>query len=309
MFRFNGEPAIGLAMATAQGANNLPSARLWRRRMEADQGRSADRDRGAPRRRPVDVARAAVSGFTKALWEAIAIVLAVSFLTLGIARRRGRRVLDPARAWTSSFRHGASGISLQRISLGALDHFARPPRRRRDDDDRDDGQPARGGGGPRSFGHACLGHDRVSDADRNARHGRRVCADRLREERRRRILLLAVRGHCRRAISIMDRRGNVCAGNRRYDPAKDDEGPWRRPWGTWPFDAAVPRRSGVLHARPLARYRGHRRAVCRLIIRIWVHPAAILPGLGPAGAGRRSKPVWIRRYTRPSAKSSGSRRC
>src|SRR6202030_3380259 len=103
-------------------------------------------------------------------------------------------------------------------------------------------------------------------------------ADRLREERRRRILLLAVRGHCRRAVGFMDRRGNVCAGNRRYDPAKDDEGPWRRPWGTWPIDAAVPRRSSVLHARRVARYRGHRRAVCRLIVRIRVHPAAILPG-------------------------------
>jgi hypothetical protein len=165
-------------------------------------------------------------------------------------------VLDPARARNGLrlygvFRHQPAA----HLARGA-NHFARAPRRRRDDHDRDDGQSARIRGRPRAFRDACLGHDGVSDADGNARHGRRVCADRLREERRRRILLLAVRGHCRRAVGFMDRRGNVCAGNRRYDPAKDDEGPWRRPWATWPFDAAVPRRSSVLHARPVARDRG-----------------------------------------------------
>src|SRR5271167_2353771 len=66
------------------------------------------------------VVEEAVGGFTKALWEAIAIVLAVSFLSLGL--RAGvvvacsiPLVLGMVFAYMQY-----SGISLQRISLGAL---------------------------------------------------------------------------------------------------------------------------------------------------------------------------------------------
>ena len=65
---------------------------------------------------------------------------------------------------------------------------------------------------------------------------------------------------------------------------------WRRPCRTRPFHAAVSRRPRLLHASPLARHCGDRRTFCRFAVRIRVHPAAILPGLGPAGAGRRSQP-------------------
>ncbi len=135
------------------------------------------------------------------------------------------------------------------------------------------------------------GSRRRFHADRNARHGRRICADRLCEERRRRILLFAVRGHCRRAVGVVDRRGTVCPGDRRHDPAEDDEAAWRRPCGTRPFHAAVPRCSRLLHARALAGDRRDDRAFRRLVIRIRLHPAAILPGLRPGGAGRRSQPA------------------
>jgi multidrug efflux pump len=120
MFRFNGEPAIGLAISMAQGGNNLVFGEAVAHKMDqiiaklpigievhlvADQ--------------PV-VVEEAVGGFTKALWEAIAIVLAVSFVSLGL--RAGvvvacsiPLVLGMVFAYMEF-----SGISLQRISLGAL---------------------------------------------------------------------------------------------------------------------------------------------------------------------------------------------
>ena len=102
MFRFNGEPAIGLAVATAKGADILRFGDALRRRMEEIK---TDLPIGIEPHLVADqsiVARAAVSRFTEALWEAIAIVLAVSFLTLGM--RAGAVSHCRSRSsWPSSF--------------------------------------------------------------------------------------------------------------------------------------------------------------------------------------------------------------
>ena len=224
MFRFNGEPAIGLAISMAQGGNNLVFGEAVAHKMDQIIAKlPIGIEAHLVADQPV-VVEEAVGGFTKALWEAIAIVLAREFPEPRYARRGGRRVLDPARARHGLCLHGVFRHQPAAHLARRADHCARPPRRRRDDHDRDDGQPARGGRRSRAFGDACLGDDRVSDADRNARHRRRLRADRLREERRWRILLFAVRRHRGRAAGLMDRRGTVCPGDRRYDPAKDDEG-------------------------------------------------------------------------------------
>jgi multidrug efflux pump subunit AcrB len=120
MFRFNGEPAIGLAVATAKGADILRFGDALRRRMEEIK---ADLPIGIEPHLVADqsiVARAAVSRFTQALWEAIAIVLAVSFLTLGLRAGAVVALSIPLVLAIVFLGMALSGISLQRVSLGAL---------------------------------------------------------------------------------------------------------------------------------------------------------------------------------------------
>src|ERR1700740_2374177 len=66
------------------------------------------------------VARAAVSRFTEALWEATAIVLAVSFLTLGLRAGAVVALSIPLVLAIVFLGMALGGISLQRVSLGAL---------------------------------------------------------------------------------------------------------------------------------------------------------------------------------------------
>ncbi|HJZ17095.1 MAG TPA: efflux RND transporter permease subunit, partial [Stellaceae bacterium] len=120
MFRFNGEPAIGLAISMAQGGNNLAFGEAVAHKMEQILAKlPIGIEAHLVADQPV-VVEEAVGGFTKALWEAIAIVLAVSFVSLGL--RAGvvvacsiPLVLGMVFAYMEY-----SGISLQRISLGAL---------------------------------------------------------------------------------------------------------------------------------------------------------------------------------------------
>jgi multidrug efflux pump len=120
IFRFNGEPAIGLAVATVKGADILRFGDTLRRRMEEIK---ADLPIGIEPHLVADqsiVARAAVSRFTEALWEAIAIVLAVSFLTLGLRAGAVVALSIPLVLAIVFLGMALGGISLQRVSLGAL---------------------------------------------------------------------------------------------------------------------------------------------------------------------------------------------
>ena len=223
MFRFNGEPAIGLAISMAQGGNNLVFGEAVAHKMAQIISKLPV---GIEPHLVADqsvVVEEAVGGFTKALWEAIAIVLGVSFLSLGLRAGVVVACSIPLVLGMVFVYMEYSGISLQRISLGALIIALGPPRRRRDDHDRDDGQPTGVGCRPRAFGDACLDDDGISDADRNPGHGRRFCADRLREKRRRRILLFAVRGYRGCAVGLVDCRRVVCPGDRCDDTAKNHE--------------------------------------------------------------------------------------
>ena len=120
MFRFNGEPAIGLAISMAQGGNVLTFGEAIQHKMAAI---TANLPIGIEPHLVADqtkVVEESVHHFTKSLWEAIAIVLAVSFLSLGI--RAGLVVacsIPLVLAIVFAYME-FSGISLQRISLGAL---------------------------------------------------------------------------------------------------------------------------------------------------------------------------------------------
>ena len=120
LFRYKGEPAIGLAVGMRPGANLLEfgealSGELRHIESELPIGVGVHLVSDQPH-----VVEEAVGGFTKALAEAIAIVLAVSFVSLGL---RAGIIVTLAIPLTLAITFVAmeyAGISLQRISLGAL---------------------------------------------------------------------------------------------------------------------------------------------------------------------------------------------
>lgn len=120
MFRFNGHDAIGLAIAMKDGGNIQDFGKALHARMDA---LTADLPVGVGVHSVSDqaeVVEKAVGGFTSALFEAVVIVLIVSFISLGI--RAGLVVacsIPLVLALVFVFME-YSGITMQRISLGAL---------------------------------------------------------------------------------------------------------------------------------------------------------------------------------------------
>ena len=84
LFRFNGQPAIGLAIGMKNGANLLKFGEALKEEMAKI---AADLPIGVGVHLVADqpvIVEAAVSGFTEALFEAVVIVLAISFVSLGL---------------------------------------------------------------------------------------------------------------------------------------------------------------------------------------------------------------------------------
>ncbi|RFB88452.1 ACR family transporter [Rhizobium leguminosarum bv. trifolii] len=120
LFRFNGQPAIGLAIGMKQGANLLEFGEgldAQMKRVVADLPIGVDVHRVSDQPQVVDEA---VSGFTRALFEAIVIVLVISFISLGLRAGMVVAISIPLVLAITFVVMEYSGISLQRISLGAL---------------------------------------------------------------------------------------------------------------------------------------------------------------------------------------------
>ncbi|WP_429809097.1 efflux RND transporter permease subunit [Ensifer sp. B1-9] len=120
MFRFNGKPAIGLAIGMRTNGNLLEFGKTLEERMEkiakelpAGIGVHLVADQ------PV-VVDEAVGGFTQALFEAVVIVLVVSFVSLGMRAGFVVALSIPLVLAMTFMAMAYLGISLQRISLGAL---------------------------------------------------------------------------------------------------------------------------------------------------------------------------------------------
>src|SRR5438067_5478004 len=108
------------AISMAQGGNNLVFGEAVAHRMaEITANLPIGIESHLVADQPV-VVEEAVGGFTKALWEAIAIVLAVSFLSLGLRAGVVVACSIPLVLGMVFVYMEFSGISLQRISLGAL---------------------------------------------------------------------------------------------------------------------------------------------------------------------------------------------
>ncbi|MFT0865351.1 efflux RND transporter permease subunit [Pseudomonas sp. CAM1A] len=120
MFRYNGQTAIGLAIGMKAGGNMQVFGQLLRERMDQI---TNDLPVGVEVHTVSDqavVVKQAVGGFTSALFEAVVIVLVVSFVSLGV--RAGLVVacsIPLVLAMVFVFME-YTDITMQRISLGAL---------------------------------------------------------------------------------------------------------------------------------------------------------------------------------------------
>ena len=120
MFRVNGEPAIGLAIAMRDGGDILA---LGRNIKEAMARITADLPLGIT---PILVAdqavtvRSAIAEFMSSLWQAVAIILAVSFISLGVRPGLVIALAIPLTLAVVFSIMELTNIDMQRISLGAL---------------------------------------------------------------------------------------------------------------------------------------------------------------------------------------------
>jgi multidrug efflux pump subunit AcrB len=119
-FRVNGEPAIGLAISMSEGGNLLEFGDALKGRMAEI---AAELPHGIEMIQVADqttVVKDAVGGFVKVLIEAIVIVIAVSFVSLGTRAGLVITASIPLVLAMTFFGMDLAGIGLQRISLGAL---------------------------------------------------------------------------------------------------------------------------------------------------------------------------------------------
>jgi multidrug efflux pump subunit AcrB len=119
-FRVNGEPAIGLAIAMREGGDILTLGKNIRQAM---QKLTANLPIGIEPTLVADqphVVDHAIGEFTTSLWQAIVIIMAVSFVSLGIRAGTVVALSIPLTLALEFPIMQIAGIDLQRISLGAL---------------------------------------------------------------------------------------------------------------------------------------------------------------------------------------------
>ena len=120
LFRYNGQPAIALAVGMVKGGNILEVGKAiadTMRRVERDVPVGIDPHLVANQ---PQVVQESVGHFTRALGEAVLIVLLVSFVSLGLRAGVVVAVCIPLVLAITFVVMDRTGISLQRISLGAL---------------------------------------------------------------------------------------------------------------------------------------------------------------------------------------------
>ncbi len=120
LFRVGGQPAIGLAIGMKPNANLLDFGEALKQEMakiesELPIGIGVHLVSDQPA-----IVEEAVGGFTKALFEAVVIVLLVSFVSLGLRAGLVVAITIPLVLAITFVAMELFGISLQRISLGAL---------------------------------------------------------------------------------------------------------------------------------------------------------------------------------------------
>ena len=120
MFRVNGQPAIGLAIAMRDGGDILALGENVRKEMaeiKADLPVGIEPTLVADQAVTVDIA---INDFMTSLWQAIVIILACSFVSLGVRPGTVVALAIPLTLAIVFAVMDVANIDLQRISLGAL---------------------------------------------------------------------------------------------------------------------------------------------------------------------------------------------
>ena len=136
MFRVNGEPAIGLAIAMRDGGDILALGKNIKQAMAEI---TADLPLGIEPTLVADQAvtvESAITEFMTSLWQAVAIILVVSFISLGV---RPGLVIALSIPLTLAIVFSIMELRRHRHAAhiaGRAHHRAGAARRRRDDDDR-----------------------------------------------------------------------------------------------------------------------------------------------------------------------------
>ncbi|MEB2848046.1 efflux RND transporter permease subunit [Endobacterium cereale] len=120
LFRYNGAAALGLAIGMKPGANLLEFGEALKEKIDViESNLPIGADVHLVSDQPEIVADA-VSGFIRALFEAVAIVLFISFISLGARAGLIVAISIPLVLAITFIVMEYAGISMQRISLGAL---------------------------------------------------------------------------------------------------------------------------------------------------------------------------------------------
>jgi multidrug efflux pump subunit AcrB len=120
MFRFKGQPAIGIGLSMREGGDVLA---LGRNVAQAMAEITADLPLGIEPHlvaNQPEIVSHSVNEFMKSLWEAVAIVMAVSLLSLGLRAGTVVALTIPLVLAVVFVVMDLTNISLQRVSLGAL---------------------------------------------------------------------------------------------------------------------------------------------------------------------------------------------
>jgi hypothetical protein len=228
LFRFNGQPAIALAIGMKSGANLLKFGEALKEEMSkilAEQPIGlgvhlvADQP-GRCRARRVRLHGSAVRSGGHRPWYQLSQSWASS--------RSGRCNRDSAGSRDHLRRDGVYRNFTAAHFARRPDHRARASRRRRHDRRRNDGGTTGSGRSPGEGRNARLHLHCLSHADGHAGHRCRLYPDWPEHQQRRRIHLHLVRGHCCLVARVMDCRRVVHAVARRDDPAVQIERSSRR---------------------------------------------------------------------------------
>ena len=182
LFHVNGKPAIGLAIAMRDGGDILALGANLKKEMadvRANLPVGIEPFLVSDQAVTVDLA---INDFMTSLWQAILIILAASFLSLGVRPGSVVRPGDPAHARGRVRGHADRRDRPPAHLARRADHRAHAPRRRCDDHGRRDDPAARGRRHEGAGGDVRLQEPRRADADRHPHHHRRLRPDRVRPQ-------------------------------------------------------------------------------------------------------------------------------
>ena len=225
MFRFNGQPAIGLAIGMKTGAKPAAIRRGAARADVEDHCRPADRRRRSSGGGSAGRRRARRVGFHESAVRGGGYRSRHQLPEPWFSCRAGRRHLNSPCARDHLRGDGVLWNFAAAYLARCLDHRTGTPGRRRDDRRRDDGGEAGTRRSAEKGRHLRLHVHGLPDADRHAGDSRRLHPDRAEQQQRRRVHVHAVRGDCGFPGGFVDRRRAVHAAARRDDPSGQNEGP------------------------------------------------------------------------------------